>query len=244
MRSIPTAAGASAPAFASALLFAGSAGAVEPVSTFFYGFQAEQAEYRYNNSGDEQFSWDIDARAGTDELLLRYTGEGDYLLEGDNFEAFENRLFIQVPVSMFFNMKAGARYDVPNGPNRFFGVVGVEGLASQWIEADLDLFVSEDGDPSIRLDSEYEALITNRLILTPSIEFTLPLTDAERFGEAAFGPFMEVGARISYDVYDRVLSPYVGVHYERSFGGTADLALAEGDGTKSLSVVAGFKMLF
>ncbi len=63
----------------------------------------------------------------------------------------------------------------------------------------------------------------------PSIELDIPFTDDPAVGNGAFGPTLEVGGRLSYDLVDRLISPYVGVHYERKFGETADLARAGGE---------------
>ncbi len=81
--------------------------------------------------------------------------------------------------------------------------------APQCIEVDADLFISDE--PIIGIDAEYEGLITNRLILTPNIEIELPLTDDAAQDNGAFGPRIEVGAHLSYDLVDRLVSPYIGV---------------------------------
>jgi copper resistance protein B len=54
----------------------------------------------------------------------------------------------------------------------------------------------------------------------------------------------EVGARLSYDLIDRTVSPYIGVHYERSFGKTAGFARDEGESVDAVFIVAGLKLLF
>jgi len=120
--------------------------------------------------------------------------------------------------------------------------LGLHGLAPQWFEVDLDLFLSEY--PSARFEVEYEGLITNRLILVPSIEVDVPLDDDPATGRGAYGPTIEIGARLSYDVIDRLFSPYIGVHWERTFGESANLARAEGEDTSAVYVVAGFRMIF
>jgi copper resistance protein B len=43
---------------------------------------------------------------------------------------------------------------------------------------------------------------------------------------------------------DRLLSPYVGVHYERSFGGTANIKRSEGEDAGAVFFVVGAKMIF
>jgi len=63
--------------------------AAEPVSSVFYGFQAEQAEIRVND-GTEVLAWDFDAIIGTDELKFVWRSEGEYDVREEEFETLEN----------------------------------------------------------------------------------------------------------------------------------------------------------
>ena len=93
-----------------------------------WGIQAEQFEYRISNDA-EVAAWDVDGMIGSDEFKLRYTGEGEYVDDReDTLEVFENKLVGQVPISDFFDAKAGIRLDAPDGPDRWYGVVGLQGL--------------------------------------------------------------------------------------------------------------------
>jgi len=94
------------------------------------------------------------------------------------------------------------------------------------------------------LDAEYEALITNRIILTPSVEADLPFSQDAEIGVGAFGPSIEIGARLSYDLIDRAVAPYIGVHYERSFGDTADFAREDGGDDDAVFAVVGLRLMF
>ncbi len=220
-----------------ALLGVGQARA-EPL---LWGFQAEQLEYRVKPD-DSLFAWDFDAFVGSDEVRFVWRSEAEYDIKDGVFERLENQARVQVPISDFFDAVGGVRVDTPEGPNQVFGVFGIHGLAPQWFEVDLDLFVSKD--PVFRFDGEYELLITNRLILTPSIEFDLPFTDDPDRGIASLGPRLEAGARLSYDLVDRLVSPYVGVNYERIFAGTADLARYEGEDVDGVFFVVGTRVMF
>lgn len=215
--------------------------AAEPVSSVFYGFQAEQAEIRVND-GTEVLAWDFDAVIGTDEVKFIWRSEGEYDLREDEFETLENQFRVSVPISPFFDAIAGVRLDTPEGNDRIDGVIGVHGLAQQWIEVDADLFISED--PSIRLEAEYEGLITQRITLTPSIEVEIPLTDDRSRGFGDFAPIIELGARLSYDLIDRAFSPYIGVHYELALGESGRLAQAAGGKKDDLFFVAGARVIF
>ena len=206
-----------------------------------WGIQAEQLEYRIGDETDV-FAWDFDALIGRDELKIVWRSEGEFATKEDKFESLENQLRAQVPISTFFDAVGGLRYSSPDAGNRIDGVVGLHGLAPQFIEVDADLFLGSH--PAFRFEAEYEALITNRLIAVPSIEFDMPFTDDPKFDQGAFGPKLEVGLRLSYDVVDRLLSPYIGVHYERSFGSTANIKRGEGEDAGALFFVAGVKMIF
>lgn len=206
-----------------------------------WGLAVEQLEYRVGEEANV-VAYDFDAYVGTDELKVVWRSEGEFETEEEAFEALENQLRIQVPISPFFDAVAGIRVDTPEGPNRVHTVLGFHGLAQQWFEVDADLFLSDY--PSLRLEAEYEGLITNRIILVPSIELDIPFRDDLASDVGAFGPKLEVGLRLSYDLIDRAFSPYIGVHYERVFGETADIARGNGKDPGAVFFVAGARILY
>jgi copper resistance protein B len=210
----------------------------------FYGLQMEEFEYRLGDEDEDLLAWDGDAFIGTDELKLRWRGEGEYDLNADSFETLENRIVLQKPISTFFDIKGGVRVDTPKGTDRWYGVLGVTGLAPQWFEVDADLFVSETGDTSARLDVEYELLLTNYWILTPSAEVNFAFTSDREPGVGSGVNDIEIGARLSYDVIDRTFSPYLGVVYERLFGQTEDFARDEGEDVDGWRLAIGAKLMF
>lgn len=210
----------------------------------FYGIQMEELEYRLGEGDDRTAVWNGDAYVGTDELKLRWLGQGEYNTNTDTVERMENRFVLQKPISDFFDVKAGVRLDTPDGADRWFGVLGVTGLAKQWFEIDADLFVSETGDPSARLDVEYELLLTNRLILTPSTDIDIAFSEDREIGVGSGLNGVEVGLRLSYDVVDRAISPYIGIVYERKFGDSADFAKEEGEDAAAWFAVIGTKLMF
>jgi len=233
------------------ILLAGLAAAVLPVPAqtqetglVFYGIQMEELEYRLGEGDDRTAVWNGDAYVGTDEIKLRWLGQGEYNTVTDTLERMENRVVLQKPVSDFFDVKAGVRLDTPDGPDRWFGMLGVTGLAKQWFEIDADLFVSETGDTSARLDVEYELLLTNRLILTPSADIDIAFSEDREIGVGSGVNSIEVGLRLSYDLVDRAIAPYLGIVYERKFGDTAGFAKAEGEDEAAWFAVVGTKLMF
>jgi len=74
----------------------------------------------------------------------------------------------------------------------------------------------ERGDVSARLEAEYELLLTNYLILTPSMEINVAFSGDEETGVGSGFNDIELGVRLGYDLIDRSFSPYLGFLYERN----------------------------
>lgn len=74
----------------------------------------------------------------------------------------------------------------------------------------------------------------------------IPLHPCRRLSGAVIarglGPTAEIGARLSYR--DQLISPYLGVHYERAFGETSTLRKAEGEDDDAFFVLIGTRILF
>ncbi|MBE7636187.1 copper resistance protein B [Sneathiella sp. P13V-1] len=226
------------------LMFTALGAGFAQAEEIYYGVQFEEFEFRATEHGGELFVWDADSFIGTDDIKLRWKFDGEWDLDENYLEGLSNQLALQTPVSDFWDVKAGIQFDSPEGPDRFYGLIGLSGLAPQWIEMDLDLLVSEKGKASAVLDMEYELLLTNYLILTPSLEISGAFSGDKEIGVGSGINGTEVGFRLSYDLIDRTVSPYVGLVYERKFGETADLAKDEGEETASWQFSIGAKFLF
>ncbi|MBS3805049.1 MAG: copper resistance protein B [Oleiphilaceae bacterium] len=210
----------------------------------FWGISIGQLEYRYSDSDAKLGVFEGAAFYGTDELKGVWLFEGEWENEHSAWETLENQFVAQKPIAEFFDAKAGIRIDTPEGSDRVFGVLGVTGLAPQWIELDSNLFFSDEGDVSADLELEYELLLTNRLIMHASFEVDVAFSEDKEIGIGSGLNATETGLRLSYDVIDRLFSPYIGIVHERKYGDTADLAETSEGGTEDWFAVAGVKILF
>lgn len=209
-----------------------------------YGAQFEELEYRKSGNQERLLTWDSDAFVGNDNLKLRWISEGEYDLRANSFTAIENRMVAQKPVSEFFDLKAGVRLDYyGNGSDGWYAVLGATGLAPQWFEVDADLFVNEQGDASVRLDTEYELLLSNYLFLIASAESTYAFATDNKAGVGSGVNDLEAGLRLSYDLVDRSVAPYIGVVYEKKYGNTAAIAREEGEAEEEWFFVIGVKLM-
>lgn len=209
-----------------------------------WGVQFEELEYRYSDDDEELAVWDADFFYGTDDLKVRWLTSGEYAINEQAYETLENQLVGQIPISTFFDAKAGVRFDTPEGPDRTYAVLGVAGLAPQWFEIDANLYVSKKGDTSAELDAEYELLLTNYWILTATFDATAAFSEDREIGVGKGLVSTETGLRLSFDLIDRAFSPYVGVVHERKYGDTADFARADGGSTEDWFAVVGARLSF
>ena len=214
----------------------------QPLTT--WGVQFEEFEYRYSDDDEELGVWNADAFYGTDDLKFRVLTAGEYGIEEQAYETLENQLVAQVPISRFFDAKAGIRFDTPEGPDRTYAVLGFAGLAPQWFEVDASLYVSKDGDTSTEIDAEYELLLTNYWILYATFDATVAFSEDREIGVGKGLVSTETGLRVRYDLVDRAFSPYMGVVHERKYGDTADFAQADGGGREDWFAVIGARIVF
>ncbi len=205
----------------------------------------EQLEYR-NNDGNNTLRWDTQGWYGKDYDKFWFKFEGE-----DEVSANEGELELQTlyshSVSAFWDVQVGARYDLSyssgNTNDRFFAVVGFQGLAPYWFEAEPSLYVSEDGDISARLVSTYDVLFSQKLILQPRFEINASASETREFGVGKGINDLQLGLRLRYEI-TRKLTPYIGVEWERKFGDTADFASADGADIDNSAIVAGVRFWF
>lgn len=201
----------------------------------------DQLEYRAKDGGDA-IAWEADAWYGGDYHKIWLKTQGEYV-DPDRFDRAEVQLLYSRLIGHFWDAQAGIRYDVRPQPSRAYGVIGLQGLAPGFFELDLQGFVSEEGNVSARLEAEYDLLITQRLVLQPKAELNLAAQSVRELGIGGGVNDVELGLRLRYEI-TRQFAPYVGVHWERKLGETADFARDEGESVDALSVVAGVRFWY
>lgn len=190
--------------------------------------------------------WDVLGWVGGDTERIWLKSEGRYngiLRAGEmDVQVLYGRL-----ISPFIDFQAGFRYEQQlswdNGLGRPQAVVGVQGLVPYGMEAELAIFVSQNGDVSGRATLAQDFLLTQRLILQPRFEINAAVQSAAKYGVGAGVNDIEIGLRLRYEIV-REVAPYVGVSWLKSFGETANLRSAAGENTSVFQLVAGIRMWF
>ncbi len=197
----------------------------------------------HSGQSDEALLWDAQAWVGGDAHKLWLKTEGHYDLEQSDSEEVEFQALYSKAVSPFWDVQAGVRHDSKPTPTRTYAVVGLQGLAPYWFEVDTSVFVSENGDASVRIEAEYDLRLTQRLLLQPRIEINAAFSDDQAVDVGTGFSGAEAGLRLRYEIV-REFAPYIGVSAGRVFGKTANLVRQSGKDTDEFNWVVGLRFWF
>lgn len=207
----------------------------------FASVLVECLEWAHGN-GTNATAYDAQAWFGTSYDKLVIKAEGD--IHKGRVEEARTELLWGHAIAPFWDTQLGLRNDAGTGrPGRNWAAFGVQGLAPYWFHLEATAYVGDSGRTALRLSSEYELLLTQRLILQPRLE-------ASFYGKR--DPALEIGSglssgtlglRLRYE-FSRQFAPYVGVERSQAFGGTANLIEAAGGRRGETRVVAGVRFWF
>ncbi|UWD88433.1 copper resistance protein B [Ralstonia pseudosolanacearum] len=207
----------------------------------FASVLVERLEWAHGN-GTNATAYDAQAWFGTSYDKLVIKAEGD--IHKGRVEETRTELLWGHAIAPFWDTQLGLRNDAGTGrPGRNWAAFGVQGLAPYWFHLEATAYVGDSGRTALRLSSEYELLLTQRLILQPRLE-------ASFYGKR--DPALEIGSglssgtlglRLRYE-FSRQFAPYVGIERNQAFGGTANLIEAAGGRRGETRVVAGVRFWF
>lgn len=200
----------------------------------------DQLEWQNADDGSA-LSWDASGWIGgdIDRLWLRSEGER---LNGKTEEAELQALWGHA-ISPWWDVVAGVRQNFKPGDPQTWAAFGVQGMALYNFEAEATAFIGEGGQSAVRLEGDYDILLTNRLILQPTAEANFYGKDDPGRGVGSGLSDTEVGLRLRYEVR-REFAPYIGMTWNRVYGNTADYAREEGDDRSEARLVLGLRMWF
>jgi copper resistance protein B len=177
----------------------------------FVHAQLDQFELRAGD-GAGSFRWDGEGWTGTDANRLVIKTEG-FVTAGTTVDG-EHQLLYARPISSFFDLQVGVRYDLDALPSRGWAAVGVEGLAPLFFKVSATAYASDGGHFAAKVTGSSEQLLTQRLILEPQVELNAYSRPDPARDVAAGVSDIDAGLRLRYEVR-RKFAPYLGVTYER-----------------------------
>lgn len=203
-------------------------------------FLLDQLEYQDADDASV-LSWDASGWIGSDlnRLWLRSEGERS---NGKTEEAEVQALYGRA-ISPWWDLVAGVRQDFKPGSPQTWAAFGLQGMALYGFEAEATAFLGENGQSALRLEGDYDILLTNKLILQPTAEVNLYGRNDHERGVGSGLANTEVGLRLRYEIV-REFAPYVGVTWNRNYGNTADFTREEGEDNDEARFVAGIRLWF
>lgn len=200
----------------------------------------DQFEWQ-SGGGSDAFSWDTKGWVGQDRNRLWFRTEGDRA-DRRTEQAQVNLLYGRA-IARWWDVTAGVRLDTLPDTPRSALALGVQGLAPYWFEVEASAYIEPSGRTHVRFETEYDLLITNRLVLQPLVEFEVyGRADRERLIGTGLSTG-ELGLRLRYE-FRREFAPYVGVVWTRKFFGTADQARAAGEDVAGTRLAVGLRTWF
>ena len=200
----------------------------------------DELEYR-DADGSGLQTWNAQGWLGKDLQKLWVKTEGER--SGGSTEDAELQFLYSKSVARYWEFQTGIRQDFKPSPSRTWAAIGFQGLAPYFFEIDTAFFIGESGRTALRLEAEYDLLLTQRLILTPDIEVNFYGQDDPDIGIGSGLSNLEAGLRLRYEIR-REFAPYIGVNWSRLFGDTADFAAAAGADSSDLQLTIGLRAWF
>lgn len=210
-----------------ASLFSANVFAMEEADPILVTLKADHLEYR-DLDNEDAYAWDITLQVGKDfnKVWIESEGEGE---DGET-ETHTLRLLYGHAISPFWDLSLGFEHEVDPEPERDWASIGIRGVAPYFVESDIRFLVGEDERTALSIDLEKELMLTQRWVLSPSIELIAYGEDDLERGIASGLSSVEADLRLSYG-FKREFAPYIGIHHESLLGDTADLLPPVEDGS-------------
>ncbi|MBY4721190.1 MULTISPECIES: copper resistance protein B [Ralstonia] len=187
-------------------------------------------------------SYEAQAWYGSTYNKVVLKAEGD--VKKGRLEEARTELLWGHAITTFWDTQLGIRNDVGSGrPARNWAAFGVQGLAPYWFNIQATAYVGNSGRTALRLSTEYELLLTQRLILQPRVEANLYGKNDPVLEIGSGLSSASVGLRLRYE-FSRQFAPYIGVERYQTFGNTANMIRADGGRSGETRFVAGLRVWY
>jgi len=206
-------------------------------------------KWQHSSEGNGAFKSKNQARIGTDEnkIFLK--------LEADKHEShqaeYDAKVLYSRNISDFWDVQTGVRYRQENlagsatqqQNERFDAVFGLHGLAPYFFETDAHVYVGEDDFVGLKLETERDLLLTQKLIMQPFVELDVILNDQAANAKKTGLSHATLGLETRYEL-SKKLMPYLEVGYEYSKGNQQTAWQQSSDSEKGWIYGAGLRMMF
>ncbi|MGE8558185.1 MAG: copper resistance protein B [Acinetobacter sp.] len=173
-----------------------------------------ESEWLRNDDGEGVLKSKLETRIGTDENKIFIKVRVDDA-ESEQAE-YDAKVLYSRNVADFWDVQAGLRYR--NDQNREVdqdqvdAVIGVHGLAPYFFETNTYLYVGQDNQTSLSLETERDVLLTQKLIVKPYLDLNVVLSDDSSYAQKTGLSTAQLGLETRYEINKKVM-PFVDVAY-------------------------------
>ena len=173
-----------------------------------------ESKWLRNEDGEGILKSEFETRIGTDENKVFIKIHADQA-ESQQAE-YDAKLLYSRMLSDFWDVQAGLRY--LNNQNREVdqeqvgAVIGIHGLAPYFFETDAYLYLGQDNQMSLSLETERDLLLTQKLILKPYLDLNIIFNDDSNYAKKSSLSTTQLGLETRYEINKKVM-PFVDVAY-------------------------------
>ncbi|MDF1880612.1 copper resistance protein B [Sulfurimonas sp. MAG313] len=198
----------------SSTLYAGGGGDI-----FRSNLTIDQLEYQLND--EKSTAWDAYGFMGFDTHKIYLYSDGEK--EKGSSASSENDLVYSRAFAAYWDIQAGISYDKNSQRSNTWAQIALSGLAPYFFETRVAILADKDGNVGIRSDFAYDVLLTQKLIITPSLQMDAYTKDNVESGIGSGLSNVTIGARMRYE-FRREFAPYLGVEWSKNYGKTNDIS--------------------
>jgi copper resistance protein B len=173
-----------------------------------------ESEWLRSDDGEGVLKSKLETRIGTDENKIFIKVHADRT-ESEQAE-YDAKVLYSRNVADFWDVQAGLRYR--NDQNREVdqdqvdAVIGVHGLAPYFFETNAYLYVGQDNQISLSVETERDVLLTQKLIVKPYLDLNVVLSDDSNYAKKSGLNTAQLGLETRYEIHKKVM-PFVDVAY-------------------------------
>jgi len=192
--------------------------------------------------GDSRHSGAVEAQAWVGHDLNKFWLKTDIEREQGTTHHADIQALYSRAIAPYWDMQLGVRHD-QKPVKRNWAVIGLQGVAPYFFEWDSALLIGDSGRVAMRVAVDYDLLLSQRLILSLNLEFTMYGQDDLDAGMGAGLADSRAGLRLRYELR-REFAPYIGINWNNRYGKTADIAEARGEQPQDIQWVLGLRAWF
>lgn len=155
-------------------------------------------------------------------------------------EEAELQFLYSKAIAPYWDFQVGWRHDSRPTPTRDWLAIGFQGVAPYFFEVDVAAFLGQEGQTALRIEAEYEVMLTQKLVLTPEVTFDFYGESDPTLDIGSGLSSSEVGLRLRYEIR-REFAPYIGVNWDQKYGETSNFANAADEKSSDVQFVAGIR---